>query len=1221
MNIPTIILNDRKIISSDVFHYYQSLALRLIMKKKNSNVNIKPNYSKEKIQNWFSNLSLKEKYKICSIYNSWFSNIIFQLLEYSCFESVIEFCPTDVYREFKKNNLDEITYLKHELNEISKNEKIKNYEHFMTFFTAENNVKKLTGIPEDYELLNINKKFHMEKLFLAELRFISLDEFNDTISFSKDLFNHPERIFEFLNYFSKNQCFNSIINPIQEKNNNYNFSFPKWIYNYKTYSLYQILVIFFEQIISVYYQLYLYEKVLPQFNIEQKFSEFFKNNENLKNYLSKKIKNITDDFIVDRQKCLELINSESLKSKYEYFENKTKNIYSFAFGTSLYDQKIDTKREFNLKFYYLMEFAKKNSNDFIDKISFIEAKDSFKFLNFIYFAIYQQLIEQCSEECYQELLIEENNKTNNQQLSSKQKKNKKKKKKKKKQGIKEIKNENNNINVDFKDNEEEKINNIEENNEEEIEEIPSDYIVHPKTEQNLKDLEFNNNIINNNDINNSTVSSSYTNKYSKDYSNVSLGPKYNNFFKCEKKESEMLLEIKDFSDDKSEESDLEKDKNNKFELEDISEHDISEENINIEDGNNIQINLEDNKKKKKKHKKRNKKKKNKFFNENLDENIIQINNENSSEKKLKNRDKNINEDKKIKHQKIEINNEDITKKDIEDTKKNNINIQNIPPIFEEKHENNSMNEKIKESQKESKEKFKRKNNKDFFLYPVNINKKKENNLNNKRKEKMESNIIINFKNTSNESLNNIISKGVKKINIKNESFEKKINLKSSIKKEIPERISIKNLEINTVANITINSYNKEKKEINENEDKFLNEDKKLEFIKKEDNLLFLNQQPFPNSFFYENGNNTFLVIQNELFSNLGKDILEFQKSVESNLRDIKKYREQIINKFKEFILNILQKNYFIKFLFYGSYSTGLSIESSDIDILLKFSIKEKGKEGEINYKKNIHDLIFLLNEEFKKQMDELKIIKINPIYTASIPVLKVECLLKDIIPLEIQKKLSKNYLFDFQNELLKLNFDFTFLEVDDINKEISIPSHEIIHFIKESIKAYPIIKPIILVLKRYMQIHELNSSYQGGISSFSLFLLLASYNKQIFYENKYFKMIEDFENLLGQLFYGFFLFYSNFNFRINCIDLRQDNPIYLINEFNENKITIIDPITGLNAAKSTFRIEDIKSTFNNAIMAINEIFYKSINYIDNNKENNILKKLFSTHNNFTDYFY
>ena len=312
----------------------------------------------------------------------------------------------------------------------------------------------------------------------------------------------------------------------------------------------------------------------------------------------------------------------------------------------------------------------------------------------------------------------------------------------------------------------------------------------------MKDLEFNNNIINNNDINNSTVSSSYTNKYSKDYSNVSLGPKYNNFFKCEKKESEMLLEIKDFSDDKSEESDLEKDKNNKFELEDISEHDISEENINIEDGNNIQINLEDNKKKKKKHKKRNKKKKNKFFNENLDENIIQINNENNSEKKLKNRDKNINEDKKIKHQKIEINNEDRIKKDIEYTEKNNINIQNITQIFEEKHENNSMNEKIKEPQKESKEKFKRKNNKDFFLYPVNINKKKEKIINIKKKEKIEVNMTTDIKNDCNASQNNIISKTEKSI--------KTFNLQNSIKEKIFQNNSLRNYEINKVANISIN---------------------------------------------------------------------------------------------------------------------------------------------------------------------------------------------------------------------------------------------------------------------------------------------------------------------------------------------------------------------------------------------------------------------------------
>ena len=359
-----------------------------------------------------------------------------------------------------------------------------------------------------------------------------------------------------------------------------------------------------------------------------------------------------------------------------------------------------------------------------------------------------------------------------------------------------------------------------------------------------------------------------------------------------------------------------------------------------------------------------------------------------------------------------------------------------------------------------------------------------------------------------------------------------------------------------------------------------------------------------------------------MFTNLGKDVLKFQKNVENNLKVLNTYREKTINILKDFILNILVKDYFIKFLFYGSYSTGLSIESSDIDILIKFNKKIKNKEIAINSQKNICDLIFILNEEFNKSKDKLKIIKTNPIYTASIPVLKVECLLKDIIPLDIQSKLSKNYSFHFENELLKLNFDFTFLEVDDINKEQIIPSQEIIHFVKNSIDVYPIIKPIILVLKRYMQINKLNSSYLGGISSFSLFLLVAAYNKQIFYENKYLEKNKDFENLIGQILYGFFMFYANFNFKINSIDLKNNVPINLLNELNENKITLIDPITGLNAAKSTFKIEQIKLAFNNAIMIINDIFFRNYNCIDdkNDDENNIIIKLLST-DNLSNYLY
>ena len=204
---------------------------------------------------------------------------------------------------------------------------------------------------------------------------------------------------------------------------------------------------------------------------------------------------------------------------------------------------------------------------------------------------------------------------------------------------------------------------------------------------------------------------------------------------------------------------------------------------------------------------------------------------------------------------------------------------------------------------------------------------------------------------------------------------------------------------------------------------------------------------------------------------------------------------------------------------------------------------------------------------------------------------------------------------------MRLNFDFTFLEVDDIDKDQIIPSQKIIKFIKDSIIIYPNIKPIILILKRYMQIQKLNSSYHGGISSFSLFLLLASYNKQLFNENKLLDKNKDFENLLGQILYGFFMFYSNFNFEIHSIDLNKNNPFILLEEFNESNITLIDPITGLNAAKSTFKLDQIKFAFNNAILRINEIFFNNINSIkNNNDENNIIKELFTT-NNFTNYFY
>lgn len=98
-------------------------------------------------------------------------------------------------------------------------------------------------------------------------------------------------------------------------------------------------------------------------------------------------------------------------------------------------------------------------------------------------------------------------------------------------------------------------------------------------------------------------------------------------------------------------------------------------------------------------------------------------------------------------------------------------------------------------------------------------------------------------------------------------------------------------------------------------------------------------------------------------------------------------------------------------------------------------------------------------------------------------------------------EIFKTYKYDI-NELLKIKVDLTFSEpaqkprVDSNKKSVD--------WAKEMLEKYPEIKPIVHVLKRYLQIKKLNSSfngnlislqYIGGLSSFSLFLLISAYIK------------------------------------------------------------------------------------------------------------------------------
>ena len=69
-------------------------------------------------------------------------------------------------------------------------------------------------------------------------------------------------------------------------------------------------------------------------------------------------------------------------------------------------------------------------------------------------------------------------------------------------------------------------------------------------------------------------------------------------------------------------------------------------------------------------------------------------------------------------------------------------------------------------------------------------------------------------------------------------------------------------------------------------------------------------------------------------------------------------------------------------------------------------------------------------------------------------------------------------------------------------------------------------------------------------------------------------------------------FYSNFNFGIFSINVNSNEPYIILNELHEYGMMIIDPITKLNVAKSTFKVDQIKSVLTKGVVIIRNVIYK-----------------------------
>ena len=207
-----------------------------------------------------------------------------------------------------------------------------------------------------------------------------------------------------------------------------------------------------------------------------------------------------------------------------------------------------------------------------------------------------------------------------------------------------------------------------------------------------------------------------------------------------------------------------------------------------------------------------------------------------------------------------------------------------------------------------------------------------------------------------------------------------------------------------------------------------------------------------------------------------------------------------------------------------------------------------------------------------------------------------------------------------KKDISHINIDLTFTSDE---KEFKRPG-EIVNYINKNVKNYVDIRPLLLVIKRYFRIMKMNKSFTGGLSSYSLFLLILAFLKNC----------EEKMNL-GKLFYYFMEKYSFYDFKNYGIDVEgkeyyyplenminsSENEIKNLENFDDiseyartEEIKILDPLTKLNVAKSSFRLNEIKNTFNKALYFLK---FESWKYQNEEEDKiaeddfTIIKKLFT----------
>ena len=179
----------------------------------------------------------------------------------------------------------------------------------------------------------------------------------------------------------------------------------------------------------------------------------------------------------------------------------------------------------------------------------------------------------------------------------------------------------------------------------------------------------------------------------------------------------------------------------------------------------------------------------------------------------------------------------------------------------------------------------------------------------------------------------------------------------------------------------------------------------------------------------------------DIFLFLHSEILDFAEFVSQSEAE-KRHRQEVVNRIKAVVHKIYPE---AKVLIFGSCATGINLPKSDIDLLVYYpAVRE----------------LTMINRITSELVRADICASIEPIKHAKVPIIKL------------------------RDKQTSINVDISF------NRENGIYC---VKLVKQLLKKYPELRPMLLVLKCFLKSRQLNETYHGGVSSFLLTMMVTSY--------------------------------------------------------------------------------------------------------------------------------